>query len=78
MEILREKWKLGAGTAQMDSAVGNSWKSEAEKAQRWLVLLGQARTAISEVLQEKMQVLQQVLEYRALGKHYGRCSQASL
>lgn len=34
MEILREKWKLGAGTAQMDSAVGNSWKSEAEKAQR--------------------------------------------
>lgn len=22
MEILREKWKLGAGTAQMDSAVG--------------------------------------------------------
>lgn len=34
MEILREKWKLGAGTAQMDLAVGNSWKSEAEKAQR--------------------------------------------
>lgn len=79
MEILREKWRLGAGTAEMDSAAGNSWTSEAGQTQRELLcVLGQARTAISGVLQEGMQVLQQVLAYRAPGKHYGRWSQAGL
>lgn len=27
IEILREKWRLGVGTVEMNSAAGNSWKS---------------------------------------------------
>ena len=34
MDILREKWRLGTGATAVESAAGNSWKSEAGKAQR--------------------------------------------
>ena len=31
-ETLTEKWRLGAGMAEMNAAVGNSWKTEAGQA----------------------------------------------
>lgn len=67
MEILREKCRVGPQKWIRRQATIRSQKQEKHVDNQ--DVLGQARMAISEIVQEGMQVLHQVLGYRAPGKH---------